>query len=101
MRDFIPNWSDDTTLNEQLQVLTQQDPSFGSLEYFTITKKGRILKIGRKLSLAQVCNAAHKEGDGIELVGGWSLEVYCLPSERAKEWAEEMKVDLRKRGLMG
>jgi hypothetical protein len=101
-RDMIPEWSEDVSIGQQLDAFAQQDPSMsGDLQVYTITKRGRMLKLGRNLSLAAVLKQAHKPelDDGLELVGGWALEIYAIPSDKASEWVKEMKADLKAKGI--
>lgn len=71
-------------------------PDTSSL-YIT-TKGGRVLKMGKGLTLRKVIIAARKlegtEGgaDGIELLQGWALEIVWLPDGPAgKGWIDMYK----------
>ena len=68
-----------------------------SHDAYITTKKGRLLKVGRKLSLTDIIKAASKpaDQDGLELRDGWCLELYAVPKEGATTWTEEMKRQLR------
>lgn len=65
-----------------------------------------MLKLGKKLDLLQVGQMASKTKDGsmdgMALVGGWALELYLVPKEgdHARKWIDEMKRDLKARGLV-
>jgi hypothetical protein len=73
----------------------------GDLHFYTVTKKGRMLKLGRNLTLAAILKQGYKVEtlDGLELVGGWALEIYAIPPAKAPAWIQEMKTDLKARGI--
>lgn len=74
----------------------EHDPA--ELDVYIATKKGRVLKVGNKLALGRVLDAAGKEkGDGWELGEGWSLEVTGVPKgERGAQWIADWKLQLQK-----
>lgn len=67
------------------------------LNLYLSTRKGKILKIGFKLTLGKVLEAAgREEGDGWLLSEGWSLEMTAVPKgpvgdDWVKGWKEEVK----------
>ncbi|GAA5940812.1 uncharacterized protein JCM15063_000887 [Sporobolomyces koalae] len=77
------------------------DPNEYDLYFATV--RGKVLKVGSKLTLAKVMAMAAKakegqEADGWELKEGWVLEVVGIPkSEKARgeEWIKEWKEDLK------
>jgi hypothetical protein len=72
-----------------------------SYDAYLATARGRLLKLGRKLSLAAVFaaavpKAADAERDGVALKEGWCIEVFAVPrGAEADTWAAEMKASLR------
>lgn len=103
-RDLIPTWGQDVSLQLQLDAFSYQDPTINTLDMYTITQRGRILKLGRKLTLEEVlrqaATAADGKPDGLPLVGDWCLELYAVPKgDKGKEWVDEMKRDLKAKGL--
>ena len=102
-RDLIPEWAEDVLIAQQIESLSEQDPSFGEdLEVYTVTAKGRVLKLGKSLSMAQVLKAAWKAevNDGMGLVDSWCVELYLVPKERGAEFVAETKANLKARGLV-
>lgn len=102
------------SLSEQLEAFAQHDPQFLSaypgrvdaVDVYAVSSRGRMLKLGKKLELHQVLlqSATTKDGskDGMDLVGGWALELYLVPrqGDAAGKWIAEMKADLKARGLV-
>jgi len=74
-----------------------------SLDLYFATHRGRVLKIGGKLTLGKVLEMASrekKEGqekrDGWELKEGWSFEMVGVPKGReGEEWVREWKEEVR------
>ncbi|KDQ64929.1 hypothetical protein JAAARDRAFT_52854 [Jaapia argillacea MUCL 33604] len=68
--------------------------SEGGLVVYAITSKKRLLKVGKKMTLRDVCESAKgKDGerDGLELTEG-SLSFVVVPKgEEEKKWIEEFK----------
>ena len=67
----------------------------GSLVVFGWTRRRRLLKIGKKMTLRDVCNAAKaKDGepsDGLEMTDG-TLSFVVLPKgSEEQKWVEEFK----------
>lgn len=101
-RDLIPEWAEDVAIQDQLAAF---DPGLLDFDLFTITRRGRILRLGKKLTLKQICAKAsstkNDEKDSLELIGGWSLEIYAVETgKRSENWIAEMKRDLKARGLV-
>lgn len=71
------------------------DYTVPNLNIYAQTKRKRLLKIGKKMTLLDLClNAAAKPGeepDGLEMVDG-HLSVIVLPKGTVeKEWIEDFK----------
>ena len=68
----------------------------GKLVVYAITRRKRLLKVGKKMTLVDVCNAAKaKKGeprDGLELKDG-CLTFVVLPkgADAEKKWVKEFK----------
>ncbi|KAH8928160.1 hypothetical protein BT69DRAFT_1346846 [Atractiella rhizophila] len=90
-RDLIVSFSEQATFADALpqDVLEQ-------CGIFAVTRKGRILKMGKKIVLAKLIDGCWKdaEKDGLELKDGWCLEFYLIQKGREKEWSEEMRKNL-------
>lgn len=113
-RDLIPEWLvSGVSLADQLHAFADSDPAFLSayknrvddVEVYATTSKGRMLKLGKNLDLDQALAQAAKTKDGsvdgLDLVGGWSLELYLVPRGAASQkWIAEMKADMKARGLV-
>lgn len=72
----------------------EHDPS--TTQLYIATKKGKVLKVGSKLTLEKVLAAAGKDGDGWELKEGWALEMVGVSKDEVGEkwiqtWKEEVK----------
>jgi hypothetical protein len=96
----------DVTFGDQLDAFNAQhgarqhrDPSEEVI--YAVTKAGRMLKVGRKLTLLKLIKAAVKEQadgttDGLHLVEGWCLEFYTVPKgDKETQWVQEMKARLK------
>ncbi|SCV71965.1 BQ2448_4659 [Microbotryum intermedium] len=73
-----------------------QDPSTTAM--YIATKKGRVLKVGNKLTLGKVLVAAAGEAgdDGWELKEGWALELVAVPKgPRGEDWIGKWKKDVK------
>lgn len=73
----------------------EHDPA--TLQVYISTAKGKVLKIGAKLELGRVLDAASKDGDGWEMKEGWALEMVGVPKTVQGEnwiatWKEEVKL---------
>ncbi|GAA5856823.1 hypothetical protein JCM8547_008860 [Rhodosporidiobolus lusitaniae] len=97
-RDLIMSFPESATFGDALLSMGH-DPSHTQL--YLATKRGRVLKIGAKLTLGKVLEAAGKvkegeEKDGWELKEGWALEVLGVPKgsegeEHVQKWKKEVK----------
>ena len=95
-RDLCLSFHISATFGDTLAAM-EEDPAEFNL--YIATKKGRVLKVGAKLELGKVLNAAAGEvgtGDGWELKEGWALEMVGVPKnakgdEWIKNWKEELK----------
>jgi tetratricopeptide (TPR) repeat protein len=88
-------------------LLESMDHSHLSLDLYLSTFKGRVLKIGGKLTLGKVLELASrpKQGDdvikdgrdGWELKEGWAFEVVGIPKgdPRGEDWIKEWKEEIR------
>lgn len=74
-----------------------QNRTPGSSTVYAVTKQGRLLKAGRKLTLKQIIAACAKDGDGLQLSDGWCLEFYVVPAggEAEQNWIKEMKARIK------
>lgn len=64
----------------------------GQLSIYATTRKRRLLKVGKKMTLRDVCNASQREeNDGLELKDGYLTFVVLPKGDVEKEWIEEYK----------
>lgn len=67
-----------------------------NLSIYAVTHRGRVLKIGKRMTLRDACDAAasvppEQENDGLELVDG-SLSFKVVPKgETERLWVEKFK----------
>ncbi|THV05408.1 hypothetical protein K435DRAFT_773836 [Dendrothele bispora CBS 962.96] len=104
--DVSPEFVEDTPFAAHLEIMfppksappewdTKHEYVDGNLVIYAMTKQKRLLKVGKKMSLRDVCSAAKaKEGeprDGLELKDG-CLTFVVLPKGAAeKKWVEDFK----------
>lgn len=70
------------------------DPS--TTQLYVATKKGKVLKVGAKLTLEKVLAAAGKEGDGLVLQEGWALEMIGVPKgSEGEAWVQSWKAEVQ------
>lgn len=71
-----------------------------SLSLYAQTKRKRLLKIGKKMTLADLCQSAAakpgEEADGLEMVDGHLSIIVLLKGDVEKRWIDEFK---RERGF--
>ncbi|GAA5975895.1 hypothetical protein JCM11641_002831 [Rhodosporidiobolus odoratus] len=97
-RDLIMSFPEDASFGDALQSMGR-DPSTNQL--YLATSRGRVLKIGAKLTLGKVLEAAGKvkegeEKDGWELKEGWALEMVGVPKgSEGEEWIQEWKKEVK------
>jgi len=104
--DVIAHFVEDTTFSTHIfQMFPPQAPSpswdkaeqyiANNLVVYAITRRKRLLKVGKKMSLRDVCNAAKaKEGDpddGLELKDGCLTFVVVPKGEVEQNWVDEFK----------
>ncbi|GAA6034111.1 hypothetical protein JCM8097_000701 [Rhodosporidiobolus ruineniae] len=100
-RDLIMAFPEDATFGDALQSVGR-DAS--STQLYLATARGRVLKIGPKLTLGKVLEAAGKvkegeERDGWELKEGWALEMVGVPKgSEGEEWIQEWKKEVKAGG---
>jgi len=104
-RDLILTFHQDVTFGDQLDAFNAQNAgqarSPGEEVVYAVTKSGRILKVGRKLTLKKIIEAAAQKlpdgkMDGLDLVEGWCLEFYIVPKgDEEASWIQEMKKRLK------
>ncbi|KAM0750439.1 hypothetical protein T439DRAFT_326403 [Meredithblackwellia eburnea MCA 4105] len=93
-RDLCLSFHTSATFGDVLESM-EHDPS--TTQLYIATVQGRVLKVGAKLTLAKVLDAAGKGGeDGWELKEGWSFEMVAVPKgpegeDWVKTWKEEVK----------
>ncbi|KAK7470989.1 ribosomal protein S7A, variant 2 [Stygiomarasmius scandens] len=104
--DVIPEFVEDTPFTAHLEIMfppnaappewdAKHEYMNGNLVIYAMTKRKRLLKVGKKMSLRDVCNAAKaKEGepkDGLELKDGCLTFVVLPKGDVEKKWVEEFK----------
>lgn len=105
-RDLILTFHQDVTFGGQLDAFNAQNAAKQGRDpaeevVYAVTKAGRILKVGRKLTLQKIITTAATklpsgEQDGLQLVEGWCLEFFIVPKgENETRWIQEMKVRLK------
>lgn len=103
--DLISHFSEDTAFEEQLtEMFPPKAPApgwdkggeylLGNLNVYVITRRGRLLKVGRKMTLRDVYSASKGKGeehDGLEIKDG-CLNFVVLPKGEAEQnWITEFK----------
>ncbi|GAA5840273.1 hypothetical protein JCM9279_002332 [Rhodotorula babjevae] len=97
-RDLIMAFPEQATFGDALQSMDQDAQA---VQLYLATRRGRVLKIGAKLTLGKVLAAAGKvkEGDapdGWELKEGWAFEMVGVPKgERGEEWIQGWKKEVQ------
>lgn len=105
-RDLILTFHQDVTFGGQLDAFNAQNAAKQGRApveevVYAVTKSGRILKVGRKLTLQKVIATAATrlptgEQDGLQLVEGWCLEFFIVPKgDSETQWIQEMKRRLK------
>ncbi|ESK93745.1 40s ribosomal protein s7 [Moniliophthora roreri MCA 2997] len=105
--DVIPQYVEDTPFALHLgEMFPPKVPSpgwdkqgkyvNGNLVVYASTKRKRLLKVGKNMSLRDVCNAAKakegdKEPDGLELTDGHLTVAVVSKGEYEKRWVEDFK----------
>lgn len=104
--DVIAHFVEDTTFSTHIfQMFPPHAPApswdkagkynANTLVVYAITRRKRLLKVGKKMSLRDVCNAAKaKEGeldDGLELKDGCLTFVVVPKGEVEQNWVDEFK----------
>ncbi|KAL7282463.1 hypothetical protein ACG7TL_003934 [Trametes sanguinea] len=104
--DLISHFQEDTPFSAHLSAIfppTAPRPDWdkkgdyvdGNLVVYGFTRRQRLLKIGKKMTLRDVCKAAKaKEGeprDGLELKDGTLTFVVLPKGEEEKKWVEDFK----------
>jgi hypothetical protein len=104
--DVIPEFVEDTPFAAHLEIMfppKAEPPQWdvkreyvdGKLVIYAMTKHKRLLKVGKKMSLRDVCNAAKaKEGeprDGLELKDGCLTFVVLPKGDVEQKWVEDFK----------
>ena len=93
-RDLCLSFNTSSTFGDFLQVM-EYDSNL--LNLFISTAKGRVLKVGAKLLLGKVLEAARKDGDGWELREGWALEIMGVPkSVEGDQWVAKWKEEVKR-----
>jgi hypothetical protein len=93
-RDLCLAFHTSSTFGEEIRAM-DHDPA--EYDVYIATKKGRVLKVGAKLDLGRVLEAAGKaEGDGWELKEGWALEMVGVrKGEKGAAWIADWKEKLK------
>ena len=115
--DAVPEFVEDTTFGAHLAVMFPRDAPAssrqpwdtegkyvddGSLVVYAMTRRRRLLKVGRKMTLRDVCRAAgggvvgpDGKGDGLEVKDGCLSFVVVPKGEVERKWVEEYKKGMR------
>jgi Cns1/TTC4 Wheel domain len=65
---------------------------YDQLSIYAATSKGRLLKVGKKMTLRDVLSAAQSQrNDGLELKNGYLTFVILPVGDVEKKWIEEYK----------
>jgi hypothetical protein len=98
VRDLIMAFPTDTTFSSQLIPMAEElGWSLKAMNLFCVTTKGRVLKVGKGLTLGEMMIRAKGEGgDGMKLVEGWCMEFTLVEKEREKEWVESVKEEIKR-----
>ena len=92
-RDLCLGFHTSATFGDAL-ISMEHDPA--STQLYVATKKGKVLKVGSKLTLEKVLAAAGKDGDGLVLQEGWALEMVGVPKTSAGEdWVQTWKAEVK------
>jgi hypothetical protein len=104
--DVVPEFVEDTTFGAHLELMFPPGESSrqpwdtegkyvddGSLVVYAMTTRKRLLKVGRKMTLRDVCRAAGGGGehDGLEVKDGCLTFVVVPKGEVERKWVEEYK----------
>jgi len=111
--DAVPEFVEDTTFGAHLAVMFPRDGpessrqpwdtegkyvDDGSLVVYAMTRRRRLLKVGRKMTLRDVCRAVgggavgpDGKGDGLEVKDGCLSFVVVPKGEVERKWVEEYK----------
>ena len=103
--DVIPEFVEDTTFEAHLAVMFPPDAPTsslqpykddGSLVIYAMTRRKRLLKVGRKMTLRDVCRAAGRsgadgKGDRLEFKDGCLSFVVVPKGEVERKWVEQYK----------
>jgi hypothetical protein len=104
--DVIAHFVEDTTFSTHIiQMFPPQAPApnwdksgqyiANALVVYAITRRKRLLKVGKKMSLRDVCNATKAKegepGDGLELKDGCLTFVVVPKGEVEQNWVDEFK----------
>lgn len=103
--DLISHFSEESTFGDQIAAVFPRDqppPQWdvnkqyeaSKLVVYAITRKKRLLKVGKKLTLKDVCASARgkeEEIDGLEVKDGCLSFVILPKGEEEKKWVEDFK----------
>ncbi|KAI9511259.1 40S ribosomal protein S7 [Russula earlei] len=108
--DVIPEFVEDTTFGAHLEIMFPRDAPASSLQpwdmegkyrddgtlvVYAMTRRKRLLKVGRKMTLRDVCRAAgggsSGRDDGLEFMDGCLSFVVVPKGEVERKWVEEYK----------
>lgn len=93
-RDLYTNFSTEMSFSS---VLTAMEYDTKSLSLYLATKNLKVLRIGLKLELGKVLEAAGRSGeDGIELCEGWAIELVVVKKgKEGEDWVKNWKESLK------
>ena len=103
--DVIPEFVEDTTFGAHLAVMFPPDSPTsslqpykddGSLVVYAMTRRKKLLKVGRKMTLRDACRAAGgrawmEKANGLEVKDGCLSFVVVPKGEVERKWVEEYK----------
>lgn len=97
-RDLIMSFPEGATFGDALESVGLDA---ATVQLYLATKRGRVLKVGAKLTLGRVLQLAGtvKEGeqpDGWELREGWAFEMVAVPKgAQGEEWIQGWKKEVQ------
>jgi small subunit ribosomal protein S7e len=104
--DAVPEFVEDTSFGAHLAIMFPRDAPAserqpwdtegkymddGSLVVYAMTRKRRLLKVGRKMTLRDVYRAASGDDDGLEVKDGCLSFVVVPKGEVERKWVDDYK----------
>lgn len=70
----------------------KQEYTASNLVVYAMTRRRRLLKVGKKMTLRDVCRAAkEKDGDGLEIKDGYLTFAVLPKGGEEQKWVDEFK----------